>query len=267
MAWTDNALVAAATSAAATSAFCMTMVVPIWTKSIENNLATAQEDLEEERRKQKEIDEKLASIESVTKPLKDKIASLQSDLAANERKLVAANLELELLRTDKMFAEDDLYPAGFRSVRVGNPSKLIFSAYPEQKIERNRDIWITVELRGPVFDSATFHVRTCEATEVITRASFHLKTPKEWPLIAAKAEATFGENFWTLYENKFGDRELRSRVVKGVVAELDQLNKDQDEMQSASLAIISAKPLICGNLEISWEKMETVVGPRNPGGQ
>lgn len=262
MGLTDNPLVAAATSAAATFAFCVTIVVPTWTKSLENDLAEANKELSDERRNQKEVDEKLASISQVTKPLNDKIASLQNNLSLLEKKLSQTNIELEILRSEKMFTADDLYPAGHRKVKIGRPSKDITSAYPVEAMERNRDLWITVQLDGPVFDSATYHIEQCGKTELVTRASFHLKKPNEWPVIAAKAEATYGENFWTLYENKYGDRELRSQIVKGSVAELDQPRKDGEELLSSSFSVTSEKPLRCGDAQISYERMKTVVGPR-----
>src|SRR5260370_31136210 len=108
MSWKDHPLAVAAGTAAATTALFFTAIIPTWTKLKDNEIATLK-----------------------TEPAR--LKSERDDLSGQLRRMESENLklrgDLDRLSSDSLFSLDDVYPRGFRSVRIGDRLDLLAKVY------------------------------------------------------------------------------------------------------------------------------------------
>lgn len=140
MSWKDHPVIVAAVSAAATVAFCVTTLLPIWTKVQENR-----------------VENLAVELDSLKKNLD--IANADAD---RYRKQNIA------LTTDTLFIPSDLYPRGFRDIRIGDPIEKVLSKYKNVKKE-SRNNWYSAKIDDSAFfDRATYYFDDEASRRVVT---------------------------------------------------------------------------------------------------
>ena len=108
MDWKDHPLAIATITCAATATFMVVVVIPIWTQSKDNEIATLRTQPTQLRAELKRVTDQLAMIEKENMTLRRQV---------------------DKLSPDEMFSVDDAYPKAFRSVRIGDRVEVINEAF------------------------------------------------------------------------------------------------------------------------------------------
>jgi hypothetical protein len=137
--WKDRPLAVAAISAAGTALFMVTVVIPIWDK---------------------EKDNQIAELKTEPTKLKNELGDLRGQLNRMESENLKLRRDLDRLSPDSLFSLDDVYPKGFRSIRIGDRTDLITKVYgsePDVAVE-DEGSWISVDFKNPrPFSSITYY--------------------------------------------------------------------------------------------------------------
>lgn len=164
--WKNNPLVVAAGTAAATILLCIAVVtevvIPTQTAKLENEALKAREEVRQ---------------------LRDSVASQQargkktdSELAALKREHEKLLKDLKAARAGNLFTQGSPYPVGLSSVRVGMSVDAVFSTYPKDQIEIDKETPTTVRvsLKGSPFASVWYMYGKNDPKRIIDNISFNL---------------------------------------------------------------------------------------------
>src|SRR5436309_854568 len=129
MSWKDQPLAIAAGTAAATAALFFTAVIPTLEKLKDNEIA---------------------SLKTEPAKLRSEVNDLNEQLRRMESDNLKLRCDLDRLSPDSLFSLDDVYPRGFRSVRIGDRLDLLAKVYgSEADLIEDEGPWISVKLRKP----------------------------------------------------------------------------------------------------------------------
>lgn len=130
MDWKNHPVMSALTAGAVTMAFCVTTVLPIWTKVLENKV--------DEYRKENELLKK--TVEQHAEILRK---------AAERYTVKIANLEKRnrQLAWDEIIIPDTPYPKGFRTVTIGDPISKVSEEFGSHEIT-NTKFWRMVSMNS-----------------------------------------------------------------------------------------------------------------------
>jgi len=131
MDWKSHPVVAAVTAGAVTMAFCVTTVLPIWTKVLENKVEEYQ----------KEID----TLKGISQALEVKAEYFER--------------RNKTLIWSEILGSNIPYPKGFNGVKIGAPTSEIEESFKGANIELKKDKWVSVEMLGSseVIREATYY--------------------------------------------------------------------------------------------------------------
>ncbi len=137
--WKDQPLAVAAITVAGTIILMVTAVIPIWDK---------------------EKDNQIAELKSEPTKLKNELDSLRGQLDRMVSENLKLRRDLDRLSPDSLFSLDDVYPKGFRSVRIGDSIDLLRKVYGSEAdiVEDESPGWIAVKLKNPhLFSQITYY--------------------------------------------------------------------------------------------------------------
>ncbi len=152
--WKDRPLAVAAISAASTALFMVTVVIPIWDK---------------------EKDNQIAELKTEPTKLKTELHDLRGQLDRMEAENLKLRRDLDRLNPDNLFSLDDVYPKGFREVRIGDRTDLVIKVYgskPDITVD-DEDRWISVNFKNPnPFRSITYYYDESARLKTVTSILF-----------------------------------------------------------------------------------------------
>ncbi|WP_236183586.1 hypothetical protein [Pseudomonas protegens] len=119
MDWKSHPVIVALTSGAVTLAFCITTVLPVWTKVLENRV--------DEYRKE--------------------VVSLKESIKVSDERSLYFEKRNKALLWDGSISKDAPYPKGFNGVVIGDPVSKVDYVYKGAKIEKKKG-WVSVDLLG-----------------------------------------------------------------------------------------------------------------------
>ena len=154
MNWTRHPLAVPILTFAGTMTFCFTIVMPIWDRMKDNEIATLREE---------------------PKQLKAKLDGVTKQIDQVEAENQTLRVDLDKLRPDDLFSLDDYYPRGFRAVKIGDRIDLIYKIYAQDAVITDKNGWLSVSLNKPVlFKSLTYYYDESAAVKTVTSMLFHL---------------------------------------------------------------------------------------------
>lgn len=185
MSWKDSPGIVAVVSGSATTIFvitiCFTVIIPTWLKSKEfqieqlNRKIGGLQEIEKER--SKEVSELKLTLNIRKQEYKKEIDKISNEynqeilkLKNNISELQESNKKLSL---ENIFSVEDVYPKGYRMVRIYDPTSRISEVYKNQKIEK-LDSWISVQLDGELVRDVTYYYVKYKGKEIITHILFFL---------------------------------------------------------------------------------------------
>ena len=128
MTWKRHPLAVPILTFAGTMTFCFTIVMPIWDRIKDNEIATLREEPNQLR----------ARLDGVTRQL--------DQVEAENQKL---RVDLDKLRPGDLFSLDDYYPRGFREMRIGDRIDLVYKIYAQDTAIKDENGWLAVSLNKP----------------------------------------------------------------------------------------------------------------------
>jgi hypothetical protein len=154
MSWKHHPLAVPILTFAGTMTFCFTIIMPIWDRIKDNEIAT----LREEPKQLK------ARLDGITRQL--------DQVEAENQKL---RVDLDKLRPGDLFSLDDYYPLGFREVRIGDRIDLVSKVYASDAAIKDENGWIAVSLNKPqLFRELVYYYDDSAAVKTVTSMLFHL---------------------------------------------------------------------------------------------
>lgn len=213
MSWKDSPGIVAVVSGSATTIFvitiCFSVIIPTWLKSKEFQI--------------EQLNRKIGGLQEIEKERSEKISELTLTLDRrkheydkeidrrnneyNQEILKLNNSISELQESNKklslenIFSVEDVYPKGYRMVRIYDPTSRVSEVYKNKKIEK-LDSWISVKLDGDLVREVTYYYVTYKGKEIITHILFFLSeenAPKK--LIYDQLVEKFGVKNATFVEN------------------------------------------------------------------
>jgi hypothetical protein len=153
--WRDRPLVVATGTAAATIALFFTAVIPTWEKLKDNEIA---------------------ALKTEPTRLKSELDAVTGQLRRMESENVKLRRDLDRLSPDSLFSLDDVYPKGFRSVRIGDRIDLLPKVYGSEAdiVEDESPAWIAVKFKNPhLFSQITYYYNEQATPKTVTMILFH----------------------------------------------------------------------------------------------
>jgi hypothetical protein len=176
MSWRDNPIVVATISIVATATFMVVVVLPIWLQSKDNQIAT---------------------LRAEPTNLKARLADLTSQLQTMESANLRLRQQLDRLSPNSIFSIDDVYPRGFRSVRIGDRTDLIAKVYgSDGTISEDDGPWVSVDFRKPnPFSRITFYYDENARLKTVTSILFHFdKDGRTFELLKQELIDRYGQS-------------------------------------------------------------------------
>ena len=152
--WKDQPLAVAALAVAGTTILMVTAIIPIWDKEKDNQIA--------------ELKTEPTKLKNELQDLRDQLNRMESDNLKLRR-------DLDRLSSDSLFSLDDVYPKGFREVRIGDRTDLVTKVYgskPDITVE-DEGRWISVNFKNPnPFRSIAYYYDESARLKTITSILF-----------------------------------------------------------------------------------------------
>ncbi len=127
--WKDQPLAVATVAIVGTLIVMFTAVIPTWLK---------------------EKDNEIAILKTEPTRLKTELDDLNGQLRRMESENLKLRRDLDRLSPDSLFSLDDVYPKGFRAVRIGDRTDLVAKVYgSEVDIAEDEGSWISVKFKNP----------------------------------------------------------------------------------------------------------------------
>lgn len=167
--WKDHPVIVAALSFAGTMVFAMQIVIPIYTATLQNEIASLRKDLE---------------AAGVTK---DRISKLESELKDTKLKLADAE-------SANTFSPGDPYPVGINQVKIGDSLDLVAGLYSQYQIDRKTGYW-SVNNPNTVFSNVTFYFDRNSKDKKIHQLLFFMRYDAPPDLIISKLIGALGQPF------------------------------------------------------------------------
>jgi hypothetical protein len=146
MSWKDHPLAVASVSIAGTTALILTVmfsaVIPTWLRSKDNEIAAKEAQIGD-------LNGRMVNLEAEPTRLKNELGELGGQLKKMESENIKLRRDLDKLSTDKLFSMDDVYPRGFRGVRIGDRIDLVTQVYGGEAVIKDEYDWITVLFKKP----------------------------------------------------------------------------------------------------------------------
>ena len=218
--WKEHPVIVAAAAGSAcilfTIAIFSTVVIPTMVKDKELQIA--------------ELNKRIEPLEKSVHDSTERVAALPNDL--NQLKL--RNLELS---TENIFSIDDVYPKGFRRVRIGDPTTKIWEAYQKENIQDDKDEqgWISVRVSDELFGNVTYYYAKIKDKNTVTHILFLSRHdfPKQRVVTAALLKERGAETAALLkrqLEEKYGSNKIervkKEWVLKNVLGHTLKLDED-----------------------------------------
>lgn len=184
MSWKEHPTGIAVTAFAATLTFCVTVVIPIWDK---------------------EKDNEIASLKREPTALKAELDKLKAQIELIESENQKLRRDLDRVDPTSLFSTDNVYPRGFREVRIGDRISLLAKVYEGRGSIQDEDDWVSVELKSPgMFTRVTYYYDKDAPVKTVTHVLFHFNGP-------------FSETFKTLKQaliEKYGQLQMKENKDK-----------------------------------------------------
>ncbi len=134
--WKDHPLVVATVAIVGTTYLMFTAVIPTWLREKDNEIAT---------------------LKTEPTRLKNELDDVSGQLRRMESANVKLRRDLDRLSPDSLFSLDDVYPKGFRAVRIGDRIDLLKEVYGSEAVE-DEGSWVSVNLKNPqLFSQITYY--------------------------------------------------------------------------------------------------------------
>lgn len=151
--WKDRPLAVAAITVAGTIILMVTAVIPIWDKQKDNQIAELR-------------------IEPTK--LKNELNDIREQLNRMESQNLKLRRDLDRLSPNSLFSLDDVYPRGFRGVRIGDRLDLLPKVYGSEADIEEDDHWTSVKLKKPaLFSQITYYFEADARLKTVTSILFH----------------------------------------------------------------------------------------------
>jgi len=174
--WKDQPLAVAALAVAGTAILMVTVVIPIWDKAKDNQIA----DLKTEPTK-----------------LRSELDSLRGQLDRMVSENLKLRRDLDRLSPDSLFSLDDVYPKGFRSVRIGDRIDLLPKVYGSEAdiVEDESPGWITVKFKNPhLFSQITYYYYAPQRTVTMILFFFDNKDGRTFDMLKQQLIDKYSES-------------------------------------------------------------------------
>lgn len=145
----------ATVSIAATTIIILTVmftaVIPTWLRSKDNEIAAKQAEIAA-------LDARMVNLEAEPTRLKAELEGLGGHMRKVESENIKLRRDLDRLSHDNLFSVDDVYPRGFRSVRIGDRIDVVSQVYAAEAAIKDEYDWISVKFKKPhPFSSAAYY--------------------------------------------------------------------------------------------------------------
>lgn len=172
----EHPLTIAAAAVVSTLTLAITVILPMWTKELENTVSSQSQ-----------------SIAALTNQVNGLTASNQ-DL---ENKNLKLGEEVKSDRNKDMFDVNDIYPLGFRSVKIGESISVVKSVYPNFPAQNENKLWISVPLENSIFNQVTFYKIACNPPKDIRidHIFFILQDSHDAGVLKDRVIGTYGDKF------------------------------------------------------------------------
>lgn len=216
MNWKDHPVIIAVVASVGTftvgSTIVSQFVIPTWLQLKDNQIAlqkTQIENFESEIHKLKE------RLESEPKALQSEVAKLSAQLQMSESDNIKLRQDLDNLDPDALFAATNVYPRGFRAVRIGDDIGMVRRTYTKDvEIDEFPRLYVSVTPKdtSQIFYSITYyHGDLSNLNSGKTKIFQVLFQPQErgkttFDLIKAALVAKYGDKTTTVRKDVTGKK-------------------------------------------------------------
>lgn len=190
-----------------------TVVQPIWDKELNNNIA--------------DLNNTITQIRQQDGVLKDTDISKDKQIVALQKLNTTYYQELVELHNDKMFSATDIYPMGFRKVRIGDQFALVNETYPASGIfDLDNKIWSSRQIKDSIFDRIVYYAMHCGDYKHIKvdHILYALKKSDDQKILVDKFGELFGIKSLKAHKDEdTGKTFYTTPVVSGVYGEIDDI--------------------------------------------
>lgn len=163
MSWQENPFAVAVTTCVTTIAISATIVftavIPTWLKSKENEIAAQQA--------------QILSLQAEPTKLKSEREELTGQLRKMETENLKLRRDLDRVTPDSLFSLDDVYPRGFRAVRIGDRIDLVSQVYGADGDITDSEGWISVRFKKPgLFSTIAYYYDEQAKVKTVTSILF-----------------------------------------------------------------------------------------------
>ncbi len=219
MSWKDSPIVVGAITAVSTTLFVLTVtftaVIPTWTKKYENKTL-------ELSNKVDELKKEMEGYTSVKHSLESKVNELNKLVDRKNKSIAELEYKIRILRKKNVFLNNNVYPYGYREVKIFDSIEKVKKVYQGQKIEEFPG-WFSVEVDGPVFGSIAYYFKNTKNGRAITQILFHMVYNDEHihDIILRQFTDIFGKET-TILVNKSEEKERLWIDVNGHNVRIDK---------------------------------------------
>jgi hypothetical protein len=158
--WVDykaHPIFVGAAAVVATAVFFLQIVLPIMTARVNNQAADLETKVEQLKSQQTTFDGRASET-------KQALLSAKHDVLVARQERDQALEKLKALQLKDSFSGDDIYPAGWRKVRIGDTQALLEDSFPNVE-KKSRSFWSVIDDTQPLFTDATYYFDLLDKTK------------------------------------------------------------------------------------------------------
>jgi hypothetical protein len=182
-------------------------VIPTWLQLKDNQITLQKTQIENLEIQMQKLQQRL---QEEPKKLKADVEQLSRDLQLSEAENLKLRHDLDSLDPDSLFSADNVYPRGFRGVRIGDRLDMIAKIYSNDvEIEEKAPLWIQVRFKKPQLFSEVayyyFDFGTRTKSDKVEHVLFLFSDPKTaFDLVKNGLVKKYGERTMKVEKQKNG---------------------------------------------------------------
>lgn len=166
MSWKENPFAVAVTTCVATltvaATIVFTAVIPTWLKAKDNEIAAQQT--------------QIGNLQMEPTRLKAELEGMAGQLRKIETENLKLRRDLDRVSQDSLFSLDDVYPRGFRAVKIGDRIDVVSQVYAAEAEVKDMEGWISVTFKkGSLFSAITYYYDEGAKVKTVKHILFHFQ--------------------------------------------------------------------------------------------
>lgn len=173
MNWKDHPFVVAVASSVATitvvATLVFTAIIPTWLRSKDNDIAAQEARI-------RDLQAQMRDLQNEPARLKGELEGLTGQVRRLETENLKLRRDLDKLSPDSLFSVDDVYPRGFRAVRIGDRIDVVSRVYGLDAEIKDEEGWISVRFKkAQLFTGMAYYYNERASVKTVTHILFHFQ--------------------------------------------------------------------------------------------